>query len=752
MLGKKIGAVSLSSAIVLAGVLPAFDVSAASKITTVIEEVSQQATVAENIVDVEQEKLIEKLRTLFPEKFNFVADQDFRVDFHPYGIDENTQVYNLHFFKEIGNGKYIDGNFGFAGKDLALVSYNYSPQDLSDAIYPPKVSKEDAQAIAAKFLANMVQNEKYRLSEDNYMYNFGMNRPLTEPVEYHFLFDKLENGIPVLGQTVNVTVLGNGEVSQFYKGSITENATYESAGQVVSKEDALAKLNGQLALDLQYWIDRDHLENKSNVALTYVSNPPITGVHAKTGEIKIGDSYLKTMPAKQQLKMLADGPLNKSVQPLTKEQARAIAEKILAPKEENVKLLIENVQEIERNGIQVYSIDYMYRTGSSGHGSSFQINKQTGEITSYHNITSNELEFQANKDSKPTISKEEALKKAVDNVKEYAYQNMNQHAYPMESQDNNYQTFSNDYYFYFPRIKNGLIVGGNGISVSVSAKDGKLLSLNTNFDQMNEWPDVKAAITVDKAMEPFKDNLDLKLFYTNSETNRDHYNLSYILNMKKKDSYFNALTGKWEKQLNYMVNDDQTKKTQIEHPWAAEELNFLIEANIIQVKDPATFNPNQSVARGEALEIIYKSLSRFYNYRDVGENKSQTNTFENIKQDHPLFEIVERAAIQEIIDSSSKTFDIDQKLTREELAFWYARALGLQIVAEQDDLYKFDFADVKEMNNQYKGHIALMNALDVLQKDANNEFNPHDEVTLAELAVSTIRLAKLATEMNIEFQ
>ena len=52
--------------------------------------------------------------------------------------------------------------------------------------------------------------------------------------------------------------------------------------------------------------------------------------------------------------------------------------------------------------------------------------------------------------------------------------------------------------------------------------------------------------------------------------------------------------------------------TVISHPWAEEELNYLINAKILDVKDSKNFNGDASVSKGEAIKIIMNSLTYFY--------------------------------------------------------------------------------------------------------------------------------------------
>lgn len=752
---KKVGVLTLSSILALSALMPITTVHAEVKTVMLTEQAAVGQSSETSILDVDKEKLIAKVKEMFPNQFEMVSSKDFNVSFNPMRPDMGMETYDLHFYKEIGVGKRINSHFSFAGKDLTLVSYYYDPADKKDALFPAKMTKEEAQNVATKFLEKLKLSGQYQLSDEDSDYYANTNRPLTEPVMYHFTYDKLVNGVPVQYKNANITVLGNGEVTQFYYGYLTEkNENFESKGNLIAKNDALKILNDNLKLDLRYLVDYDYVNDKASVKLTYVPAPAIIGIHAKTKEFKIGEKFYKDLPKKQEIKLLSSQSTTKSGNAITKEDAKLLAEKLLKPKKDDVKLTIEGIEETERNGIKMYSINFMYYTGSGGSGSSLDINKETGEILNYHNQDRDfyYMDQQEIKDVKPKLTEEQALNKAIDYLKQYAPSNLNQYAYPLDGMDSSYRKEGNEFYFNFPRIKDGINVSGNGIGVSISAEDGELYSLNVNYNKVSDWPDPTKAVDPSKALDAIKGNLDVKLMYTvNSPIGNEEYRLVYTVNPKDVTTYFNAVSGSWEK---YSYGESGAKeKPTITHPWASEELKFLLEANIIKVEDPTSFNPDRTVSKGEALEILYKSLANYYDYsprfRDMGQEKQQT--FENIKPDHPLYNIIERAAQQKIIDPSMKTFNTEEKLTKEELAYWYARVLRLQLVADQKELYKMNFVDTMQMKEQYKGHIALVNVLGVLSNNSNGEFQPQKEVSLAELAVSNVRLAKVAAEMDLNF-
>ena len=68
----------------------------------------------------------------------------------------------------------------------------------------------------------------------------------------------------------------------------------------------------------------------------------------------------------------------------------------------------------------------------------------------------------------------------------------------------------------------------------------------------------------------------------------------------------NANTGEWN---NLFTGKDSIT---VSHPWAEEELNYLINAKVLNVKDAESFNGDAAISKGEALKVLMNSLTYFY--------------------------------------------------------------------------------------------------------------------------------------------
>ena len=141
------------------------------------------------------------------------------------------------------------------------------------------------------------------------------------------------------------------------------------------------------------------------------------------------------------------------------------------------------------------------------------------------------------------------------------------------------------YQFSFPRIVDGIVVMGDQISVGIAA-DGSLNSLNVNYQEVEKWPSSDKVISEKDAKAILKEALSLKLNYMKQENSEDdhHYDLVYLPVFNEVPfSFLDANTGEW----NSFYNGENS--TVISHPWAEEELNYLINAKILDIKDTKNF-------------------------------------------------------------------------------------------------------------------------------------------------------------------
>ena len=729
---KKLGIILTSTAFSVGVLAPMAQASANVKDST--ERIEIQ--VASTETKVTKSTLIKKLRELFPEKFNFLTDNDFYTGRGHYYNDDKTIRYELSFQKTI-NGKDVYGSITLRGDDLELENFYYQPANVADALYPAKYSKEDAKIIAQDFLNKFPNTAGYKLQENENDYDYGYNftRPLSEPISYSFSYAPTHNGVTIGDHYITINVLANGEIVNVYHSSdVSKKATFDSLEQKKSEADVLAQIRENFAVELRYVVNYDYQTEKPTVKLVYVPTSSFYGVHAVTGNWQTANGFVQTPRAKSVEKLSSEqlAPRNSG---MTLEEVEEFAKSFLKVDPEKATLHIDMIDEREtENGDTLYSVNYSYQYDNGSYGASFEINKATGEITQYYDIS---RDFLSSDKKSEKITKDAALTKAIDYLKEWAPSYIHNYAKPLD--DINYD-YGNQYGFSFPRVVNGIAVAGDEIYVSVGT-DGSLRSLNINQQKIENWPSVNKAVAADQVKETFSEALKVKLQYTKQKEDSTNYDLVYTPTYE--GSIFNqidATTGKWVNSA-----EDANNKAQISHPTAANELNYLLAQNVLEVKDPANFNADTTVTKGEALKILLKSLTYGY-FGSYGDEEEAYQSFANIDSKHPLYAVVEQAVRMGVLQPADE-FAVDAKLTRQELAEWYIRVLGLEKAAKHGDIYKLNFADAGAIDPAYSGYVALVSAMGLIDAQQNN-FNATEKVTYADLAVSTMRLAKAIAEGN----
>ncbi|WP_342599156.1 S-layer homology domain-containing protein [Psychrobacillus sp. FSL H8-0483] len=728
---KKFGIVLTSSALSFGMFASIANANTSTTVMEQPEKVQIQMVSKETVFT--KADLIKKLKSLFPNKFDQLSNSDFQMGGGYTYPNDDTVRYDLYFSKTI-NGKQLNGNVVFVGKDLEIEHFSFQPLNQKEALFPAKVSKDEAMDIAKGFMKKIVDGEEYQLESNNPLYYYS-KQILTEPVRYSFSFTRTKNKVSIAEQRVEVTVLGNGEIVGLYMNPVKKNSsTFEDIKKIKESKVILDKVKENLTVDLQYQIETDYQTGEQRIQLVYLPTTKLMGVQAISGKWLTANGYTTVFPEKRKIEKITAKPLPSKNNGVTVEEAKKIAEKFLKPKSDKFKLNIHSVEEVENfSGQEVIRIGYMVNYGNGGSGASLEINKLTGEIIQYYDVMNQLLNpLGENPKQESSLTQKEALAQALKYVKQYVPSYLHNYAMPVE--DAYFDEYSGSYNLTFPRVVNGIMVLGDQINVGIAA-DGSLNSLYVNYQEVEKWPSSDKVISEADAKAILKNSLSLKLQYMKQDIKDQHYDLVYLPVFNENIfASLDANTGKWNSLY------PETNPIVIKHPWAEEELNYLISAKILEPKDNKAFNGDASVSKGEAIKVIMSSLTYFYEgmYNDQNENMNQT--FENIDPKHPSYQVIERAVEAGIIKPDKKTFDLESPVTKEELAAWYIRVLGLEQAAKHSSIYKLDFADANKVQKEYTGYVAIANSMGILTTE-QNQFNPAREVSYADLAVSIIPLA-----------
>ena len=696
--------------------------------------------IAQTDATITKNDLIKRVRELFPNEFTDVAEKDFQMGTGYWYPNEDTVRYELSFSKSI-DSNYVYGSFTFIDETLELEHFYYQGKNSKDAFFPAKYSKDEAQNVADAFIKRFDENKGYELVPNEYNYSSSI---LTEPIQYSFTYNKKQAGVPISDQSISVGVLGDGTVVSYYKmQNATGDFTYDDPTKKQSETVIAKRVRDALKAQLSYNVDMDYRTGDYEVKLVYKPNNQfMSGVHALTGEWLTTEGLSSTLPS-QTITPIVTEPLAAKQPNLTPEQATEMAKKLLATDQKGVKLSVESIEEVTTETEKtVYNIYYMYEYKSGGSGTSLTIDKATGDIIDYYNI-GNSFEVQEDdSDETAELTQQQALEKAVAYVKEYAPSVAHQYSLPLD--EAYYEEYNGSYYFTFPRIVNGLTVMGDQISVSVDAKTGNLSNLNVMAYDNVEWPAVTASVSQQEATKILKNQLKLKSQYVNHPKveGEQHYSLVYQPVFKENASaIIDANTGEWVASYG-MTNSD---KPTIEHPTAEQELNYLIQADVLEVDE--TFNPDAPITKEEALKALLKSVTYTY-YYGFDSYETTTQSFTNVTPDDELYPFVTNGLRLGMLDASKGTFDKTAPLTSQELAKWLVGTLNLNNAAKHSDIYQLNYSDAGQVDKELLGYVALAYKMDLLEAE-NNEIKPKSEVTYAQLAQVIVRLAQKMNEYQI---
>ncbi|RSL35405.1 hypothetical protein D7Z54_02250, partial [Salibacterium salarium] len=490
MNSRRIGIVSLSTALAIS--VSASGVSAEEAVTEQAETGEKQVVeISAADVNFTKQDLIDRFYELFPSGFDFLEESDFHTNhFRGVGSDDDIIRHHLSFQKETADGEQVRGSVEFVGEKLELQYFDYQPKNVQDALYPADVTQEEAESYAKEFVENTASG-KYELSDQQRPNVSVGNQTLTEPVEYEFYFQRMKNDIPVQNQNIQVTVLGNGEISNYRNTTYQqESASYEEPEDIVEKEEAKATIADNLDLRLQYNIQHDFESNEENVNLVYAPSPGFQGIQAKTGDWDVNGSFVSELPEENDIKRLREEPVETEADPVSREDAEEMAKDLLTVSDD-AELNIESIEETERNGTDVFSVQFMIYRGNSGSGTSFIVEKDTGDIVQFRNVDYYQRSLEEN------LTEEEALEAAVEAAETYGGSSIHEYAYPFNDGIANPDN-RGVYNFSFPQVKNGLPVQGRALNIGISAEDGELVSFSKLQGEIENWPEPESAVDKEK--------------------------------------------------------------------------------------------------------------------------------------------------------------------------------------------------------------------------------------------------------------
>ncbi|MDB5056517.1 MAG: S-layer domain protein [Bacilli bacterium] len=770
---KKISVISLTSALILSSVSPVFandsipfssGLSDKMKLQIASGEIMNTVTDSVYAKDakISKDKAIEIAKSYVQIPDTYVLQS---INFNSNGYSSDISTWNLQFGAKDPQQYYGSINVNINSDTGKLINYNFYDNDpAKKPSYPPKFDLKAAKEVALQLL------QKYNPDEQkNLLYNDDFEKsfktPLNGNVNYTFRFDRAENGIRFQNNNVNITIDGDGKFIS-YNQQWTPNVTFADASKVMTVEQATYTFKTATSPVLNYIVPWNTNGKQITPLLAYNLNS--TSIDAITGK-PVADQNnmgsLNTTPLTEKpLAEITSANLN-----LTKDQAVKIAAAFISLPD-NAVLQNANYNEnvgnlkIKGSGSSSWNLNWTIpgEKDSDIQSINAAINSQNGQLMNYNNyqIKRNPLDSTSTATTKITLDKAKAA--AIDFVKKVVPQYTNQLALDEQNLKNvtdDVMKQSNSLNFNFRRVIQGILTENEAINVGVDLQTGEITNFWSSFTTL-EYPSTKPVVlTEQQALDTLLTQYSVELYYTlpNTDMNYMNGNLpipipvpgtkpvnlvavpTYTLVPKQNDNavFLDAISGEWKKRDTGEVTSlEKIVATDIENHWGQKELQLMIDYNALDVKNGKVM-PDQAITRGEMIKMLVIAMNGGNNYFAAKYSSAHANTFMDVAATSAYFPYVESAVDSKLIDSTtSKNFNPDGKMTRDEFAQLIVRALGYDKLADYSNLFKLDYKDADQV--KHKGQVAIAVALGILTT-TDGSFQPEQEVTRAQAAIAFSR-------------
>ncbi|HEU4963452.1 MAG TPA: S-layer homology domain-containing protein [Bacilli bacterium] len=170
--------------------------------------------------------------------------------------------------------------------------------------------------------------------------------------------------------------------------------------------------------------------------------------------------------------------------------------------------------------------------------------------------------------------------------------------------------------------------------------------------------------------------------------------------------------------------------TDIDQSYAKEDINRLVNAEIIVGYDDQTFRPLNTMTRQDFAIVLARAL-------DLETDENATPTFTDVSSYAAKYvAALQEAGLAEGLNET--TFGAQNPVTREQMATFYIRAMGLEDAAQALDL-DTNFADKDAIDDWAKPYVGLAAASGFLKGFSDNTVKPTAETVRQDAATFAAR-------------
>ncbi len=539
------------------------------------------------------------------------------------------------------------------------------------------------------------------------------------------------NNIPVsfISATVSVDKTTKEVTSFNFNGTYDTEYTYTDATGMINEAAATQSYLKEIGINIEYFA---HYNDKYKTIMTFpayvLNNPSGKVIDAKTGKtasIYYDNGYgFYDMGGMAKAESASANTADRDPS-LTKDEQAAvdnIAGIMNKADAEKIARTLPGINaDMKVTSTNLYSNYYSkneYTWNISFDNAYVSLNAKTGEITGYslYKDTQGKGTKKLTVDAAQKIVDEFIAKMAPEKSKEVKYVN-NPYYYTLTTTaDAKILPIPNpiedlNYNFNYARQVNGYNFSSNGISVSIDKTTGEISNYNLNWYNDVTFLPIGDAVSKEDAFKEFDKAGDYSLMYVRTGKNTATPVYDFVDKQQVMIHPASGIRLDWNGQP---YQNAVPEYKDIKGHWAEKNILTLAENGYFLNSSGDSFNPNKNITQVDFFLYIY------------GQTNNIDNLYDNLYSQGVLTE-AERNPLATV--------------TRQQAAVYLVKMLGYDKLAQNSAMFNYTFKD--KVADTYKGYIAIVDGLDIMNGDKNKLFNPTKTLTNAETAAIVYNYLKI---------
>lgn len=628
-----------------------------------------------------------------------------------------------------------------------ILSFNRSEQNQvsGELTY----SRSEGRKVAAELLTKLAGSlqDSLRYVDDPLEYGFYGGGTM-----HRFHWDRMEQGYPVTGDGIDMVIDARDGKLVNYNLNWGRVLTFTAPAKVLEQEKAQEAYYNQLPMQLQYQRFTRPGIDKGEWKLVY---RPQTGFPMVNMDGKLigwdGKPIDFTAISQAKLVPAAAKPYVKPAEPLSKEQALALAQTVAARQDQPTGLNCTEYGEETKTR----SCQFNWSDPKNESNPNVQVDLETGVVIHFSDWGS----WRKGEPTRtPKVNAEQARQIAMDFIRSYrpdlagnvlaqVHENMAQ------------EGLIYGYSVSFQRTYEFVPVAGYGAHMEIDPHTGRIAYFySESMPKGEQMPSLEGVIKSTEALKSFMTHKGLELTWITTferallpgwkeagmvepGTNEPQTMLVWapkrILPVEMLDAKTGALYDYSGRDLVEMAK----RPVDIEGHAAQREIELLWARGIFELKD-GKFNPDQAATAGDLAQwlVMVRGMQPYMAYDYAmgfgGERAAAAANFTASKQAPYLGAALQYGILlPEDFDADA---DPSEPVSRELFALWAVRALGYGEIAKMENRIAMSFGDKGDIGARYANAAALLNGLKIVRSDL---FRPQANITRAEAAQILLAVA-----------